>query len=59
IRTTSEVISATCTCPAGGTPTFCKQVFAAVYVPTENKDGFCKSGDRSCYLVYSWFAGRW
>ncbi|GFR16247.1 hypothetical protein TNCT_160841, partial [Trichonephila clavata] len=25
IRTTSEVISATCTCPAGGTPTFCKQ----------------------------------
>ncbi|GFQ64078.1 hypothetical protein TNCT_224441 [Trichonephila clavata] len=22
IRTTSEVISATCTCPAGGTPTF-------------------------------------
>ncbi|GFQ97398.1 hypothetical protein TNCT_361191, partial [Trichonephila clavata] len=25
IRTTSEVISATWTCPAGGTPTFCKQ----------------------------------
>ncbi|GFV75986.1 hypothetical protein TNCV_1455831 [Trichonephila clavipes] len=28
IRTTCQVISATCTCPAGGTPAFCKHVFA-------------------------------
>ncbi|GFY76222.1 hypothetical protein TNIN_42341 [Trichonephila inaurata madagascariensis] len=28
IRTTCQVISATCSCPAGGTPAFCKHVFA-------------------------------
>ncbi|GFX21547.1 hypothetical protein TNCV_1399611 [Trichonephila clavipes] len=31
IRTTCQVISATCTCPAGGTPTFCKHVFALLH----------------------------
>ncbi|GFQ88163.1 hypothetical protein TNCT_737811 [Trichonephila clavata] len=28
IRTTSEVITAKCTCPAGSTPAYCKHVFA-------------------------------
>ncbi|GFY50418.1 hypothetical protein TNIN_352521 [Trichonephila inaurata madagascariensis] len=27
----AEVISATCTCPAGGTPAFCKHVFALLH----------------------------
>ncbi|GFU15928.1 SWIM-type domain-containing protein [Trichonephila clavipes] len=31
IRTTCLVISATCTCPAGGTPAFCKHVFALLH----------------------------
>ncbi|GFY46676.1 SWIM-type domain-containing protein [Trichonephila inaurata madagascariensis] len=31
IRTTCQVISATCTCPAGGTPAFCKHVFALLH----------------------------
>ncbi|GFY17688.1 hypothetical protein TNCV_1074231 [Trichonephila clavipes] len=31
IRTTCQVISATCTCPAGGTPAFCKHVFAFLH----------------------------
>ncbi|GFS43513.1 hypothetical protein TNIN_294741 [Trichonephila inaurata madagascariensis] len=31
IRTTCQVISATCTCPAGGTRTFCKHVFALLH----------------------------
>ncbi|GFT46180.1 SWIM-type domain-containing protein, partial [Trichonephila clavipes] len=31
IRTTCQVITATCTCPAGGTPAFCKHVFALLH----------------------------
>ncbi|GFW43123.1 SWIM-type domain-containing protein [Trichonephila clavipes] len=31
IRTTCQVISATCTCPAGDTPAFCKHVFALLH----------------------------
>ncbi|GFX53028.1 SWIM-type domain-containing protein [Trichonephila clavipes] len=31
IKTTCQVISATCTCPAGGTPAFCKHVFALLH----------------------------
>ncbi|GFT24831.1 hypothetical protein TNCV_3021231 [Trichonephila clavipes] len=31
IRTTCQVISATCTCPAGGTPAFCKHGFALLH----------------------------
>ncbi|GFX31297.1 SWIM-type domain-containing protein [Trichonephila clavipes] len=31
IRTTYQVISVTCTCPAGGTPAFCKHVFALLH----------------------------
>ncbi|GFR29361.1 hypothetical protein TNCT_727361, partial [Trichonephila clavata] len=42
IRTTSEVISATCTCPAGGTPTFCKQVFAPVMFQQKTKMVYAK-----------------
>ncbi|GFU25257.1 hypothetical protein TNCV_1739091 [Trichonephila clavipes] len=36
IRTTCQVISATCTCPAGGTPAFCKHVFALLYAINDN-----------------------
>ncbi|GFT22319.1 hypothetical protein TNCV_3273151 [Trichonephila clavipes] len=31
IRTTCQVFRATCTCPAGGTPAFCKHVFALLH----------------------------
>ncbi|GFY55633.1 hypothetical protein TNIN_368041 [Trichonephila inaurata madagascariensis] len=31
IRTSCQVISATCTCPAGGTPAFCKHVFELLH----------------------------
>ncbi|GFT21221.1 hypothetical protein TNCV_2582821 [Trichonephila clavipes] len=31
IRATCQVISATCTCPAGGTPAFCKHAFALLH----------------------------
>ncbi|GFY55226.1 SWIM-type domain-containing protein [Trichonephila inaurata madagascariensis] len=31
IRTICQVISAICTCPAGGTPAFCKHVFALLH----------------------------
>ncbi|GFQ66626.1 hypothetical protein TNCT_69691 [Trichonephila clavata] len=57
IRTTFEVISAACTCPAGGTPAFFKHVFALLHAISDyitkklydlapaktNEDGFCKS----------------
>ncbi|GFS86287.1 hypothetical protein TNCV_597481 [Trichonephila clavipes] len=37
IRTTCHVISATCTCPAGGTPAFCKHVFALLHAINDQK----------------------
>ncbi|GFW27453.1 SWIM-type domain-containing protein [Trichonephila clavipes] len=36
IRTTCQVISATCTCPAGGIPAFCQHVFALLHAINEN-----------------------
>ncbi|GFQ98015.1 SWIM-type domain-containing protein [Trichonephila clavata] len=48
IRTTSEVITAKCTCPAGSTPAYCKHVFALLHAIVDyvSKELFYASTER-------------